>query len=93
MNAAKTRRRRPKAAAAGPGAPKKVVVDFPDTLFRETESVVAELSISRSDFVRLAVEEYIRERRRKKLQDELIEGYVANAGAAREIAEELTQFD
>ena len=72
---------------------KKIVVDFPESLFRETESVVAELSTSRSDFIRLAVEEYIRQRRLKKHQEQLIEGYVSNANVAREIAEEFAQFD
>jgi len=94
MNATKTHRRRkvPAVAARGP-KPKKIVVDFPETLFRETESAVAELSTSRSEFIRSAVEAYIRERNRKKLHEQLIEGYTANANVAREIAEELTQFD
>jgi metal-responsive CopG/Arc/MetJ family transcriptional regulator len=90
MGAARTtRRRKPKAAVRS----HKIVVDFPEPLFRETESVVAELSTSRSRFIRLAVEEYIRERRQKRLQEQLIEGYTANANAARGIAEELAQFD
>lgn len=91
MNTAKTHRRKlPAVAVRGK---KKIVVDFPESLFRETESVVAELSTSRSDFIRLAVEEYIRQRRLKKLHEQLIEGYVANANVAREIAEEFAQFD
>jgi metal-responsive CopG/Arc/MetJ family transcriptional regulator len=72
---------------------KKIVVDFPEALFRETESVVAELSTNRSNFIRLAVEEFIRGRRQKKLQEELIDGYTANANVARKLAEELAQFD
>ncbi len=74
-------------------APRKIVVDFPEPLFRETESAVAELGTSRSDFIRLAVEEYIRQRRQKKLHEQLTEGYIANANVAREIAEEFGQFD
>ncbi|MGA2436508.1 MAG: hypothetical protein ABSG25_14630 [Bryobacteraceae bacterium] len=86
-------RRNPKVPAIAARTSKKVVVDFPEPLFRETEIAVAELSISRSNFIRLAVEEYIRERRRKKLREQLIDGYTANANMAREIAEELSQFD
>jgi CopG family transcriptional regulator / antitoxin EndoAI len=92
MDATKTRRRR-KVPAGAARAPKKIVVDFPEQLFRETESIVAELSTSRSDFIRLAVEEYIRQRRQKKLHEQLIEGYIANANVAREIAEEFAQLD
>ena len=95
MGAAKTQeRRKPKVPATAERAQKKkVVVDFPEPLFRETESAVAELSTNRSNFIRLAVEEYIRHRRQKKLQQDLMEGYTANAEVAREIAEELAQFD
>jgi metal-responsive CopG/Arc/MetJ family transcriptional regulator len=94
MNAAKKPGgRKPKVPAIAARARKKVVVDFPEPLFRETENAAAELSTSRSSFIRLAVEEYIRERRQKKLQDQLIDGYTANANAARETAEELAQFD
>jgi len=80
-------------AASARQARTKVVVDFPEPLLRETENVVAELSTTRSKLIRLAVEEFIRERRRKKLEQELIEGYTANASVARQIAEELSQFD
>ena len=72
---------------------RKIVVDFPDTLFRETELAIEELSTSRSNFIRLAVEEFLRERRKKLLQEQLIDGYTANANVARGIAEELSQFD
>jgi CopG family transcriptional regulator / antitoxin EndoAI len=92
MDATKTHRRR-RVPAVAARKPKKIVVDFPEPLFRETERMVAELSTTRSDFIRLAVEEYIRERRQKKLREQLIEGYIANADGAREIAEEFAQFD
>ncbi len=86
-------RRTPLAQATVARARKKVVVDFPEPLFRETESAVAELSTSRSDFIHLAVAEYIRNRRQKKLEEQLRDGYIANAGVAREIAEDMAQFE
>jgi metal-responsive CopG/Arc/MetJ family transcriptional regulator len=90
MGAAKRRKRTVPAIAAH--APKKIVVDFPEPLFRDAENMIAELSTSRSNFIRLAVEEYIRTRQQQKLERALIEGYTANANSARKTAEEL-QFD
>ncbi len=93
MRATKTVARRKKVRATAVRSAKKVVVDFPEPLFRETEQVIAELSTSRSDFIRMAVEEYLRQRRERALQKQLIEGYAANANVARAIANELAQFD
>ena len=73
--------------------PRKIVVDFPEPLFRETESAVAELATTRSDLIRIAVETFLRDRRAKQLQEELIAGYTANARSARKTAEELSLFD
>ncbi len=86
-------RRKRKVPAVAARSSRKVVVDFPDALFRETELAIKELSTSRSNFVRLAVEEFLRGRRQKLLQEQLIDGYTANANVARGIAEELSQFD
>ncbi len=94
MEAAKARtRRNHKVPARAARAQRKVVVDFPEPLYSDTEDIVAELSISRSDLIRSAVKEFIAKRRREKLEAELIEGYTANAAIAREIAEELAQFE
>ncbi len=73
--------------------PRKIVVDFPEPLYRDTESLVTELSTSRSDLIRSAVTEFIARKRQEKLEAELIQGYTANAGIAREVAEELAQFE
>ncbi len=89
----KRRKHKVPAIAAAQAPKKKIVVDFPEPLYRATEDVVAELETNRSNFIRLAVEEYIRERRNRQLQQELIDGYVANASSARAIAEDLAQFD
>ncbi len=42
--------------ASSAAKPRKIVVNFPEPLFRETENAVAELSTTRSDFVRMAVD-------------------------------------
>jgi metal-responsive CopG/Arc/MetJ family transcriptional regulator len=72
---------------------KKVVIDFPERLFRETEEAVVALQTNRSNLIRLAVETYLDQLRRTKLEQELAEGYRANASQARGIAEELSLFE
>ena len=53
----------------------------------------SELAVNRSNFIRAAVEQYIREMGRKRLERELIEGYTANAGLSRRINEEFSHVD
>jgi len=72
---------------------KKVAVDFPAPLFQETERAAQELSTSRSSFIRSAVERFLAELRRQKLEQELAAGYVANDLQAASLAEEFAQFD
>jgi len=48
---------------------RRVVIDFPEPLFRETERAVAELSTSRSSLVRAAVEQYLEALRMKRLEE------------------------
>jgi metal-responsive CopG/Arc/MetJ family transcriptional regulator len=72
---------------------RKVVADFPEALFHEADRVAAELGTNRSRFIRLAVESFIRERHKRKLERELIEGYTANADYARRIAEDFAHVD
>jgi metal-responsive CopG/Arc/MetJ family transcriptional regulator len=72
---------------------RKVVADLPEALFQEAERVAAELGTNRARLVRLAVEGFIREHQKHKLDRELIEGYTANADYARRIAEEFAHVD
>ena len=74
-------------------ASRKVVVDFPEPLFRETQRAAADLSTNRSSLVRAAVEHYLEGLRRKKLEEELAAGYAANAALDRGIAEEFSAVD
>ena len=90
MRTARKRGCLPPVAAA---ASRKVVVDFPAKLFRETERVAAETGTSRSKLIRCAVERYLEALRRKRLEQELAAGYVANAALDRRIAEEFSAVD
>jgi len=74
-------------------ATRKIVVDFPEPLFQETERAIAELSTSRSALIRLAVERYLAAVQREKLDRELAEGYVANASLDRQVAQEFSAVD
>lgn len=69
------------------------MIDFPRDLFKQTERAASELSINRSNFIRAAVERYIREMGQKRLEQELIEGYTANAESSRRINEEFSHVD
>jgi metal-responsive CopG/Arc/MetJ family transcriptional regulator len=90
MKIARIRGSLPPAATA---ASRKVVVDFPAPLFRETERVVAEIGTNRSKLIRCAVEQYLEALQRKRLEQELAAGYVANSALDRRIAEEFSAVD
>jgi len=74
-------------------ASRKVVVDFPAPLFRETERVAAETGTSRSKLIRCAVEQYLEAVQRKRLEQELAAGYAANSALDTRIAEEFSAVD
>jgi metal-responsive CopG/Arc/MetJ family transcriptional regulator len=84
---------KPTRRRAASGSRKRVVIDFPHDLFRQTERAASELSVNRSNFIRAAVEQYIREMGRKRLEKELIEGYTANAELSRRINVEFSHAD
>jgi metal-responsive CopG/Arc/MetJ family transcriptional regulator len=85
------RRKRVPATSARPG--KRVVVDFPQPLYRETERSAAELETNRSEFIRLAVETFIADMRRKRLQRQLEEGYTAMAALSQQVADDFRHVD
>jgi len=90
MRTARKRGSLPPAAAA---ASRKVVVDFPAPLFRETERLAAETGTSRSELIRRAVEQYLEALRRERLERELAAGYVPNSALDRRIADEFSAVD
>lgn len=89
----KTARKRGSLPSGATAASRKVVVDFPAPLFRETERAVAEIGTSRSKLVRCAVEQYLEALQRQRLEQELAAGYVANSTLDRGIAEEFSAAD
>jgi metal-responsive CopG/Arc/MetJ family transcriptional regulator len=91
MKAQKSRIKIKRIAATRAG--RKIIVEFPATLYTETEKATTELSINRSTLIRCAVREYLDKLRREELDKELAEGYVANASQARETAEAFSHVD
>lgn len=81
------------ARAAAQPASRKVIVEFPIGLYVETEKMTSELSISRSALIRSAVQAFLGQRGREKLEKELAEGYVANASQARQTAKDFSNVD
>jgi len=74
-------------------ATKKVIVDFSERLYNETEAAAHELSTNRSRLVRSAVEQYLKNLQQQKLEQSLIEGYQCNAEFDRRIAEDFAFVD
>jgi metal-responsive CopG/Arc/MetJ family transcriptional regulator len=74
-------------------ATRRVAIDFPEPLFRETERAAAEFATSRSGLIRAAVEQYLEALRRKRLNEELATGYAANSAIDRKIASEFSAVD
>jgi hypothetical protein len=72
---------------------KKITVDIPRSLYKETKEVTAERHITTSMFVREAMERYLDDIRRAKLQRELEEGYIANSPLTDRIHKEFEFVD
>ena len=72
---------------------KKVIIEFPAALYAETQKAVEELTVKRSVLIRSAVSEYLKRLERRKLAQELAEGYRANAELNRRVAEDFAHLD
>jgi metal-responsive CopG/Arc/MetJ family transcriptional regulator len=78
---------------ASSAAAKKVIVEFPEELLRQTEKAAAELSTDRSKLIRSAVETFLEDRAKMRLKQELAEGYRNFATLDVEIAKEFAFVD
>ncbi len=57
------------------GAHKKILVSLPEAFLAETDAFLKEEDISRSEFIRRAMQFYLKERRQEKLRLLLERGY------------------
>jgi metal-responsive CopG/Arc/MetJ family transcriptional regulator len=74
-------------------ATKKVIVEFSETLLKETEEAASQLSTDRSKLIRSAVESYLARLKKEELEEALAEGYRTHAELDRHIAEEFAYSD
>jgi len=74
-------------------ATRKVIVEFSETLLKETEEAASQLSTDRSKLIRSAVESYLARLKKEELEEALAEGYRTHAELDRHIAEEFAHLD
>ncbi len=72
---------------------KKVIVEFPVHLLEKTEQLASRLSTDRSKLIRTAVERFVSESERQRIDRQLAEGYTANAAFDQRICEEFAVLD
>ena len=82
-----------KGAAMADTARKKLVVDMPPDLYEETQAAMREQQITQSKLVRKALTQYLAAWKQKKVEEELREGYLANASLDASICQEFTFAD
>lgn len=76
-----------------PKETKKVIVEFSEDLLERTEAAASELSTDRSKLIRRAVEKFLAQIERHKLERELADAYTVNASLALRISEEFSHVD
>lgn len=72
---------------------RKFVVHIPPDLYEEIQTVIKEQQITQSKLVRKALVQYIAAWRQKKLEEELRQGYLANATLDVGICQEFAFAD
>ena len=78
---------------AAHSATKKVIVEFPTDLLQRAELAATEMSTDRSKLIRRALEEFVNETEKRRIEQELAEGYAANDEANRRICNEFAHVD
>ncbi len=74
-------------------ATKKVIVEFSETLLKETEEAASQQSTDRSKLIRSAVERYLENLKKAELEQALAEGYRTHGELDRQIAEQFAHSD
>ena len=81
------------ASAMASTGTKKVMVEFPEDLLRQTEKAASELATDRSKLIRSAVETFLEDRETMRLEEELAEGYRSFAALDLAVAKEFEYVD
>jgi metal-responsive CopG/Arc/MetJ family transcriptional regulator len=93
MQSRRTTRRSEERDLSSATATKKVIIEFPEKLLKQTEEAASKLSTNRSELIRSLVEDYLAKRRREEFEKSLAEGYRAFADFDRRVAEEFAFSD
>lgn len=72
---------------------KKILVSFPTDMLDEIDELSAEEKISRTEFIRCELRRGIEERKKKRLREELKNGYIEMAHINLSIAEMCFEAD
>ena len=71
----------------------RVLVEFPESLLRRADDAASELDQNRSELIRTAVERFLEELEKKKLELVLAAAYAANARMNVDLAGEFIHVD
>jgi metal-responsive CopG/Arc/MetJ family transcriptional regulator len=74
-------------------AKERVLVEFSRSLLERADEVARDMDMSRSELIRSAVEARLKEIEIKKFEQELAEGYLANAEMNLALLEEFKYVD
>lgn len=75
------------------GNVKKVMISLPNNLLQEVDGFVQKGSGNRSQFIREAMQQYLREKRKQELRQELRSGYIEMSKINLELADEGLEYD
>ncbi|MDP4133577.1 MAG: CopG family transcriptional regulator [Bacillota bacterium] len=72
---------------------KKILISLPESLLSEADRYAASENMSRSEWIRSAMQTCIKERRRKIIEGQLKQGYIAMGAINTNLAEESLMAD
>jgi len=67
---------------------KRIMISIPQSLLEEVDAFLSTEKCNRSEFIRQAMIEFIKERKRVQLREQLRAGYAAMAALNRQLSEE-----
>lgn len=80
-------------ATAGKAAKERVLIEFPAAALRRADEAARAAGVSRSEFIRTAVERQLKAKDAEAFERELEEAYKANAAFNRQIFQEFEHVD
>lgn len=72
---------------------KRIMISLPQHLLQEVDGVVEKEQLNRSEFIRQAMKLYLRERKRRYIQETMQKGYMEMAHINLNIASEAFQAE